>query len=55
MVKKSDESKRANEPANENAKLSDACEADIRIVTDGEMLEDGIVELTDKKAYIDEP
>jgi hypothetical protein len=27
----------------------------VRIVTDGGMLEDDIVEITDKKEYIDEP
>jgi hypothetical protein len=31
------------------------CGRDMRVVTDGEMLEDGIVEIADKKEYIDEP
>jgi hypothetical protein len=31
------------------------CGRDMRVVTDGEMLADGIVELADKDEYIDEP
>jgi hypothetical protein len=38
-----------------NAETNLNCGRDVRIVTDGEMLEDGIVEITDKKEYIDEP
>lgn len=39
----------------ETMNLNDNCGRDMRIVTDGQKLEDGIVELTDKKEYIDEP
>jgi hypothetical protein len=31
------------------------CVRDVRVVTDGEQLADGILELADKEEYIDEP
>lgn len=49
--------KRTNddEKGTDTSTLNDTCGNDIKIITDGHLLENGIVELTDKKEYIDEP
>ena len=39
----------------ETMNLEDNCGKDMNLVTDGQFLQDGIVEVVDKKEYIDEP
>jgi hypothetical protein len=52
MAENIDETKNDESP---NVVTNLNCGRDMRVVTDGEMLEDGIVEIADKKEYIDEP
>lgn len=53
--KKKETNPKSDELNAETADLNDICGTEMNIVTDGQLLEDGIVELTDKKEHIDEP
>jgi hypothetical protein len=54
-LKLMDETNIIEDTAEERMNLNDNCEKDTRVVTDGEQLADGIVELAKKEEYIDEP